>query len=149
MQARRSSATSRVPCLAYSSLQWAPVSCSSYQSPIAIHNAIATICRQRHLDTKQIVFTDGFFCPFKFCESILHHCKVKYIPLTGSPALLDLRLVLVPALMWVCWHGWQHQMVSVVDDDHHVSIIVYFSCSQHSLCLNISHCYTTITSSNW
>ena len=40
----------------------------------AIHHAIATVCRQRHLDTKQIVFTDGFFCPFKFCESILHPC---------------------------------------------------------------------------
>ena len=40
----------------------------------AIHDAIATVCRQRHLDTKQIVFTDGFFCPFKFCESILHPC---------------------------------------------------------------------------
>ena len=42
----------------------------------AIHHAIATVCRQRHLDTKQIVFTDGFFCPFKRCESIPHHCEV-------------------------------------------------------------------------
>ena len=42
----------------------------------AIHHAIATVCRQRQLDTKQIVFTDGFFCPFKRCESIPHHCKV-------------------------------------------------------------------------
>ena len=42
----------------------------------AIHHAIATVCRQRHLDTEQIVFTDGFFCPFKFCESIPHHCEV-------------------------------------------------------------------------
>ena len=42
----------------------------------AIHHAIVTVCRQRHLDTEQIVFTDGFFCPFKFCESIPHHCKV-------------------------------------------------------------------------
>ena len=40
----------------------------------AIHHAIATVCRQRHLDTKQIVFTDGFFCPFKKCESIPHAC---------------------------------------------------------------------------
>ena len=40
----------------------------------AIHYAIATVCRQRHLDTKQIVFTDGFFCPFKNCESIPHAC---------------------------------------------------------------------------
>ena len=39
-----------------------------------IHHAIATVCRQRHLDTKQIVFTDGFFCPFKICESIPHAC---------------------------------------------------------------------------
>ena len=42
----------------------------------AIHHAIATVCRQRHLDNKQIVFTDGFFCPFKRCESIPHHCEV-------------------------------------------------------------------------
>ena len=40
----------------------------------AIHHAIATVCRQRHLDTKQILFTDGFFCPFKICESIPHAC---------------------------------------------------------------------------
>ena len=40
----------------------------------AIHHAIDTVCRQRHLDTKQIVFTDGFFCPFKKCESISHAC---------------------------------------------------------------------------
>ena len=40
----------------------------------AIHHAIDTVCRQRHLDTKQIVFTDGFFCPFKNCESISHAC---------------------------------------------------------------------------
>ena len=39
-----------------------------------IHHAIATVCNQRHLDTKQIVFTDGFFCPFKKCESIPHAC---------------------------------------------------------------------------
>ena len=42
----------------------------------AIHHAIATVCKQRHLDTEQIVFTDGFFCPFKRCESIPHHCEV-------------------------------------------------------------------------
>ena len=42
----------------------------------AIHHALAIVCRQRHLDSKQIVFTDGFFCPFKFCESIPHHCEV-------------------------------------------------------------------------
>ena len=42
----------------------------------AIHHAIATVCRQRHLDTEQIAFTDGFFCPFKRCESIPHHCEV-------------------------------------------------------------------------
>ena len=41
-----------------------------------IHHAIATVCKQRHLDTEQIVFTDGFFCPFKRCESIPHHCEV-------------------------------------------------------------------------
>ena len=40
----------------------------------AIHHAIATVCSQRHLDTKQIVFTDGFFCPFIICESIPHAC---------------------------------------------------------------------------
>ena len=40
----------------------------------AIHHAVATVCKQRHLDTKQIVFSDGFFCPFKTCESIPHAC---------------------------------------------------------------------------
>ena len=52
----------------------------------AIHRAIATVCRQRHLDTKQIVFTDGFFCPFKKCESIPHACVVDT---TFSPARLS------------------------------------------------------------
>ena len=46
----------------------------------AVHHAIATVCRQRHLDTEQIVFTDGFFCPFKFCESIPHHCEASISP---------------------------------------------------------------------
>ena len=41
----------------------------------AIHYAIATVCKNRHLDTKKTVFTDGFFCPFKFCESVVHHCE--------------------------------------------------------------------------
>ena len=45
-----------------------------------IHLAIATVCRQRHLDTKQIVFTDGFFCPFKSCESIPHPCEASSSP---------------------------------------------------------------------
>ena len=31
--------------------------------------------------------------------------------------------------MMGCWHGWQHQMVSVADDDQHVSII--YSVSFH------------------
>ena len=51
----------------------------------AIHHAIVTVCRQRHLDTKQIVFTDGFFCPFKICECIPHACVVDT---TFSPARL-------------------------------------------------------------
>ena len=51
----------------------------------AIHRAIATACRRRHLDTKQIVFTDGFFCPFKICESMPHACVVDT---TFSPARL-------------------------------------------------------------
>ena len=51
----------------------------------AIHHAIATVCRQRHLDAKHIVFTDGFFCPFKKCESIPHACVVDT---TFSPARL-------------------------------------------------------------
>ena len=50
-----------------------------------IHHAIAAVCRQRHLDSKQIVFTDGFFCPFKKCESIPHACVVET---TFSPARL-------------------------------------------------------------
>ena len=51
----------------------------------AIHHAIATVCSQRRLDTKQIAFTDGFFCPFKFCESIPHACVANT---TFSPAHL-------------------------------------------------------------
>ena len=46
----------------------------------AIHHAIATICETRNFDTKQIKFTDGFFCPFKTCESIPHHCEVSSSP---------------------------------------------------------------------
>ena len=46
----------------------------------AVHHAIATVCKQRHLDTKQIVFTDGFFCPFKSCESIPHPCEASSFP---------------------------------------------------------------------
>ena len=46
----------------------------------AIHHAIATICEKRNFDTKQIKFTDGFFCPFKTCESIPHHCEVSSSP---------------------------------------------------------------------
>ena len=41
-----------------------------------IHNAIDAVCKQRHFDTKQVVFTDGFFCPFKSCESFTHPCVV-------------------------------------------------------------------------
>ena len=51
----------------------------------AIHHAIAIVCKQRHLDTKQIVFFDGFFCPFKFCESIPHPCVVN---LSSTPPWL-------------------------------------------------------------
>ena len=43
---------------------------------VAIHSAIASFCTQRHLDTEQIEFTDGFFCPFKACEYIPHPCEV-------------------------------------------------------------------------
>ena len=46
----------------------------------AIHHAITTICEKRKFDTKQIKFTDGFFCPFKTCESIPHHCEVSSSP---------------------------------------------------------------------
>ena len=46
----------------------------------AIHHAITTICEKRNFDTKQIKFTDGFFCPFKTCESIPHHCEVSSSP---------------------------------------------------------------------
>ena len=42
----------------------------------ATHRAIAEVCKQRRLDTSKIAFTDGFWCPFKKCESILHSCKV-------------------------------------------------------------------------
>ena len=43
----------------------------------AIHCAIAKVCQQRHLDTSKIAFTDGFWCPYKKCESIPHPCEVK------------------------------------------------------------------------
>ena len=42
----------------------------------ATHRAIAKVCKQRRLDTSKIAFTDGFWCPFKKCESIPHPCKV-------------------------------------------------------------------------
>ena len=42
----------------------------------AIHRAIAKVCKQRHLDTSKIVFTDGFWCPYKKCKSIPHPCEV-------------------------------------------------------------------------
>ena len=46
----------------------------------AIHHAIAIVCEARHFDTNQVSFTDGFFCPFKTCESIPHHCEVSSSP---------------------------------------------------------------------
>ena len=45
-----------------------------------IHHAIATVCEARHFDTNQVSFADGFFCPFKTCESIPHHCEVSSSP---------------------------------------------------------------------
>ena len=42
----------------------------------AIHLAIAKVCEQRHLDNTMIAFTDGFWCPYKKCESIPHPCEV-------------------------------------------------------------------------
>ena len=45
----------------------------------AIKRAIKKVCKQRQLDTKQIVFNDGFWCPFKpKCHKHLHPCKVNY-----------------------------------------------------------------------
>ena len=41
-----------------------------------IHQTIATICKQRRFDTKQIMFTDRFFCPFKQCNKSPHTCEV-------------------------------------------------------------------------
>lgn len=46
----------------------------------AVHHGINEVCEHRHFDTEQIVFTDGFFCPFKICESIPHHCEVSSSP---------------------------------------------------------------------
>ena len=44
---------------------------------VAIHGAIDKVCKQRQFDLEQIVFTDGFWCPFKpKCECIPHSCKV-------------------------------------------------------------------------
>ena len=41
-----------------------------------IYRALDSFCTQRHLDTKQIVFSDGFLCPYKSCEFIPHPCKM-------------------------------------------------------------------------
>ena len=42
----------------------------------AMHSAIAKVCKDRHLDTSKIVFADGFWCPYKKCESTPHPCEV-------------------------------------------------------------------------
>ena len=65
-----------VECHAWLTVHYNGHSSAAPRIRAAIHHAIATVCTQRHLDTEQIAFTDGFFCPFKFCESIPHHCKV-------------------------------------------------------------------------
>ena len=65
-----------VECHAWLTVHYNGQPLAAPQIRAAMHHAIATVCRQRHLNTKQIVFTDGFFCPFKFCESIPHHCEV-------------------------------------------------------------------------
>ena len=93
----------------------------------AIHHAIATVCKQRHLDTKQIVFSDGFFCPFKTCESIPHACVADTAfspaqltcsvrPDIGSGHCSDDGM-----LAWLAAPDGECR----VDDDQHVSIIVY------------------------
>lgn len=42
-----------------------------------IHSAVKEVCNQRQLDTEQIVFTNGFWCPFKpKCECVPHPCEV-------------------------------------------------------------------------
>ena len=79
----------------------------------AIHNAIAIVCEQRHLDTKQVVFTDGFFCPFKSCESIPHPCVVNiathWLTCSVRPKVASCRcnnermLALQKEGIFVCW----------------------------------------------
>ena len=74
----------------------------------AIHRAIAKVCEQRHLDTSKIVFTDGFWCPFKKCESTPHPCEVNVStgwltcsvrPAHGSGRCTDKRM-----LSWLAAH---------------------------------------------
>ena len=55
---------------------WSSISVVTPLIRAATHRAIAEVCKQRRLDTSKIAFTDGFWCPFKKCESILHSCKV-------------------------------------------------------------------------
>ena len=63
-----------VECHAWLTVHFNGHSLAAPRIRAAIHHAIATACRRRNLDTKQIVFADGFFCPFKICESIPHAC---------------------------------------------------------------------------
>ena len=74
----------------------------------AIHRAIAKVCEQRHLDTSKIVFTDGFWCPFKKCESTPHPCEVNvstgWLTCSVRPAHGSGRCTNKRMLAWLAAH---------------------------------------------
>ena len=44
---------------------------------VALHKALASVCKQRQYDTKQVAFKDGFWCPFgPQCDNSPHLCEV-------------------------------------------------------------------------
>ena len=74
----------------------------------AIHHAIAKVCKQRHLDTSKIVFTDGFWCPFKKCENTPHPCEVNvftgWLTCSVRPAHGSGRCTNKRMLSWLAAH---------------------------------------------
>ena len=49
------------------------------QIRVAFHKAIAIVCQQRQYDTEQVVFDDGFWCPFNpKCDNVPHPCEVTH-----------------------------------------------------------------------
>ena len=49
------------------------------QIRVALHEAIATVCHRRQYDTEQVLFEDGFWCPFNpKCDKVPHPCGVAH-----------------------------------------------------------------------